>query len=153
MKPFLIIILLAFASCVPVRDPSNPVDFSPLDDKAARDLLEPFRNELQARGILFKAGQAFRYDGQNERAFLAAVDRFYLERPGFCPLLENGFLLSSQADTYATLAAPLTPENPPRVAALVYDLRAKPRFVFAVYDGSSRTPLEVTRCRTDPPPR
>ena len=134
----LLTLTLALISCAPtvVAPRLEPVSGDALAwSREFTDVLTHYR-------IGLTRGQVYRYDGADERAFLAAVDGFYLEAPGYCPTVD-AYQLAATGTLQMTLAAK---DN--GVRALIYDLSAKPRFIYAILEGSSAEKLPVTPCRT-----
>ncbi len=145
-KNIFLILIFVLAACVPVN---NKVEyaFAPLSEQTGLELTKPFDDQLKMLGIRLGPGLAYQYNGNDSRAFLFVVDRFYLEHPGFCPLAENGFLyLENNTGLFMSLAAPIEPQTGNPVIALVYDQNAKPKLRFVSLQGSSRTILPVTKC-------
>ena len=101
-----------------------------------------FADVLEYHRISFTAGQLYHYSGNDDKAFLAAVDGFYLEMPGYCPI-KDGYHVAPIGALQMTLAA-----KGSGVRALIYDLSRKPAFTYAILAGSSQQPLPVTPCRT-----
>ena len=144
-------------SCAPanqVRVPKADYLFTPLAATAVSTLAQPFKSNLERVGITLEEGQAFGYEGDDERAFYAAVDKFYLEHPGFCPV-ENAFLNAANS-LYLTVAArpaarPGDPGTVGEVWAFVYDQSRKPKLTFAFVKGSSSRAIAGTPCRVTAP--
>jgi hypothetical protein len=121
--------------------------FLPLTENVGLELVNPFKDQLKNLEIQLGSGMAYQYDGNDSRAFLVVVDRFYQEHPGFCPLVENGFLyLENQPGLFMTLAAPLQPQAGNPVIALVYDQTFKLKLTFVSLKGASRKVLAVNKC-------
>jgi hypothetical protein len=142
----LMAVIFGLVACVPV---SQKVEykFLPLTENVGLELVKPFKDQLKSLEIQLGSGVTYQYDGNDSRAFLVVVDRFYLEHPGFCPLIENGFLyLENQPGLFMTLAAPLEPQVGNPVIALVYDQTFKPKLTFVSLKGSSRKVLAVNKC-------
>ena len=106
-------------------------------------MLRDARGAINAVMVSYTLEIAQRYEGNDNRAFSLAIDRFYLEHPGFCPVV-GGFLISSSGRSAVTFTAD---EKGREVRAFVYDLVSRPRFSFAYVKGSSREVLPVTPCR------
>jgi hypothetical protein len=148
MKWLVAISLAAFIGCAPqVKAPdAYTVPFPDASPEIANTLLKAFTTTLKDLGITLtlEGVKAYRYEGVDDRAFLAATDRFYLDVPGYCPL-ERAFYYADNKTTLMTLAAK---PNSNQVRAFIYDLATRPKLVFAFYFGTSRTPLKIAPCRT-----
>jgi hypothetical protein len=98
--------LLLSSACVPRAAAPDPytVPFIEATSEVTNQLLEPFTSTLSSLGITVspETAKAYRYEGNNDTAFLAAIDRFYLENPGFCPL-EKAFYYADNKTTLITL--------------------------------------------------
>lgn len=117
--------------------------FQSLESARGLILIEPFRTVLNDLEIRIESGQAFRYDGDDDRAFLAAADAFYTTSPGFCPLREQAFHFLETQAVFMTIAA-----KELQVRVFVYDRTERPKLEYAYLNGSSTKKLEVTPCRT-----
>jgi hypothetical protein len=132
-----IAIILLLVSCAPAVVAPR---FEPVAGDALNQSQE-FTEILEHYKITLTNGKLYRYDGNDERAFLAAVDAFYLEKPGFCPVVD-GYYVTPNGQHQLTLAAQKT-----NIRAFIYNLSNKPKFEYAVLEGSSLEPLPVTPCR------
>jgi hypothetical protein len=133
-------ILLFLASCVPAV---LQYKFNSLDENKAREMATSFIPQLKAIGVqLEDRGTAFQYQGIDERAFLAVVDKFYLEHPGFCPL-QDAFFIAPEQNLYMTVAA-----KELEVAAFIYDQSQKPNLTFAFFNGKSSKKIPTIPCKT-----
>jgi hypothetical protein len=148
MKPrdwtFMIVALVT--ACAPKAVPNAySVPFQSLPSTEAVMLSEPFQATLTSLGIVLNISESkvFRYEGTDDRSFLAAVDRFYLESPGFCPL-EKAFYPGAN-NISMTLAAK---SGTTQVRAFMYNLSTRPKLVFAYIFGTSRNPLKTAPCHT-----
>ena len=141
-----LILMLVLSACVPsVGD--TKLEFKPLEINVAARLLESFKPVLKDLKITLEPVSAYRYAGSDDQALFGAVDVFYQQNPGFCPL-ENGFYSSPTANrVFLTLAA-----TGLEVRGFVYDLSSKPGFVFGFARGASVAVLKVKPCQTVSPP-
>jgi hypothetical protein len=138
---WLLVGLLGLVACAPSSAPPEQ-PWQAADEAVLTVLRTPFVELLQTRGITLGVGQAFRYEGSDERVFLQVIDQFYRQHPGFCPV-ERGFAAAPDRPLYITLAA-----NGLDVRALVYDQSRKPKLSFSFIQGSSLSALPTTPCRT-----
>jgi hypothetical protein len=138
----LVFLLAGLMSCVPSQ---VKYDYVSLPQSQVQELSAPFLKDLSKVGVKLETGAAYRYDGSDDRAFLATIDRFYLENPGFCPV-ENGFFFLEDRQLYLTLAA-----KDLQVRAFIYDQSLRPKLIFAFINASSATKLPVTPCQTAKP--
>ena len=142
-----LLLLLTISACTPQATPRDPysVPFTEAQPEIIGQLLQPFKTTLENTGVTLSTenAKAFRYDGTADTAFLAAIDRFYLENPGYCPL-EKAFYYAENKTTLMTLAAK---PNTTLIKAFIYDLASRPKFVFTYLSGSSRTPQKTAPCR------
>jgi hypothetical protein len=132
---------VAFIGCAPRGAPIYT--FQSLETARALALIEPFRAVLKDLEIRVEGGRAFRYDGDDDRAFLAAADAFYMESPGFCPLRDGAFHFLEGRAVFMTIAA-----KELQVRVFVYDRTERPKLEYTYLNGSSMKKLEVTPCRT-----
>jgi hypothetical protein len=139
MIRFLLLFCITLAACAPRVNYS----FEATEGAKASELIEPFRNVLERFEIRNASGVAYRYDGNDEKAFLVAADRFYAESPGFCPLQSNAFHYLDGQAVFMTIAAKKTD-----IRLFVYDRSKFPQLIFAYYTAVSAKQLEVTPCRT-----
>jgi hypothetical protein len=132
------VLFIALMGCAPpaVTFQFTPTTTSPLN------LARVFPDVLQYYKIQFSKGTSFEYTGTDERAFLAVVDSFYLEVPGYCPMID-GYHVSSTGFWQMTLAA-----KDKGVRALIYNLNQKPKFEYAILEGQSLEPLPTRPCST-----
>jgi hypothetical protein len=135
-------LMVGLMSCIPSQ---VKYEYINLPQSQVQALSAPFVNDLTKAGIKLETGSAYRYDGSDDRAFLATIDRFYLENPGFCPV-ENGFFFLEDRQLYLTLAA-----KDFQVRAFIYDQSLRPKLLFAFINASSATKLPVTPCQTAKP--
>jgi hypothetical protein len=138
---YLILLILAFSSCVPAEVKAT-YTFSDLEPAKTTELSNVFQPVFQQLGIRIGGGKAFRYEGKDDRAFLATIDRFYLEHPGFCPL-QDAFFVAPDQSLYMTLAA-----KDFEVAAFIYDQSRRPSLIFAYLGGKSIKKIPTIPCRT-----
>ncbi len=141
MKWFCLVFVMVMVSCVPRA--SIQYNFDLIGEKQASDLPIEFQTELKNMGITTGKGTAYQYAGTDDRAFLIAADRFYLENPGFCPLLENSFHFIPNQAVYMTIAAKNL-----EIRLFVYDRSDLPRLKFAYFQGIAKQKLAVSPCRT-----
>ena len=141
MKYLIVLLVLVINSCVPVEVKADYV-FSDLEPAKATELSTVFQPVFKQLGIRIGTGKAFRYEGKDDRAFLATIDRFYLEHPGFCPL-QNAFFAAPDQSLFMTLAA-----KDLEIAAFVYDQSRRPNLVFAYLDGKSTKKIPTVPCKT-----
>jgi hypothetical protein len=149
MKPCVLVLLgILFGACAPRAATPDPfsVPFTEAAPEIALQLLQPFGNTLRDLSItlVLEGAKTYRYDGSNDTAFLAAIDRFYLENPSYCPL-EKAFYYAENKTTLMTIAAK---PNTTLIKAFIYDLASRPKFVFAYVSGSSKTPQKTAPCRS-----
>ncbi len=138
--------IFLLAACAPQTAPSPySIPFVETSTETATTLLLAFKNTLRTLEITLdtQTAKAYKYEGTNDKAFLAAIDRFYLENPGFCPL-EKAFYYADNKTTLMTLAAK---PNTTEIRAFIYDLAQRPKLSFAFYQGNSKTPLKTAPCR------
>jgi hypothetical protein len=148
MKKVVAILLAFLAGCAPQVKPPDAysVPFQDASPEVATALAKGFSQTLKDLGVtlMLEGAKAYRYEGVDDRAFLAATDRFYLDAPGHCPL-ERAFYYADNKTTLMTLAAK---PNSNQVRAFIYDLAVRPKLVFAFYSATSRAPLKTVPCRT-----
>jgi hypothetical protein len=132
---------VALVACTPRITPNYT--FEPVGEDRALELAKPFQKVLDELGIRMDSGQSFRYEGDDDRAFLVAADGFYTAASGFCPLQSNAFHFLEDRAVFMTVAA-----KGLQVRLFVYDRSARPRFEFAYLNAESVKKLEVTPCRT-----
>jgi hypothetical protein len=147
---------LGLAACAPARQgpPVRPeFTFNPQSETVTAALSQAFKSPLYDARIRLGKGKSFKYEGTDQRAFLAMIDRFYLEHPGFCPV-ENAFLFDQEHQVYLSLAAhpgtgigAASPEAR-EVRVLVYDQSQQPQLTFAFFEGLSTNPITASPCRT-----
>jgi hypothetical protein len=136
---------LLLVGCAPRTVPdAYSVVFLETAPSVASELSLPFAQVLASLEIRLDSGTAFRYEGADNNAFLAAIDRFYLENPGFCPL-EKAFYSAENKTTLMTLAAK---PNTTQIRAFIYDLASRPKLSFAYFVGLSRTVQKTAPCRS-----
>ncbi len=141
-----IILVFLFSACAPSASDTK-LEFKPLELGVTSRLLESFKPTLKDLKITLEPVGAYQYAGSDEQALFGAVDVFYQQNPGFCPL-ENGFYASPTANrVFLTLAA-----KGLEVRGFVYDLSSKPGFVFGFARGISVKELKVKPCQTVSPP-
>jgi hypothetical protein len=134
------LLLVSLMSCVPAV---LQYKFNSLDENKAREMVASFIPQLKAIGIqLEDRGTAYQYQGSDERAFLAVVDKFYLEHPGFCPL-RDAFFIAPEQNLYMTVAG-----KELEVAAFIYDQSQKPNLTFAFFNGKSTKKIPTIPCKT-----
>lgn len=106
---------------------------------------QEFLAPLERAGVSLEVAKAnaFTYSGEDEKAFFQAVDLFYTQHPGFCPV-EGGFLTGAKRN-FMTLAADVAGVA---VWAFAYDLSSKPKFRGAFIPGKSVKVLKVKPCQT-----
>jgi hypothetical protein len=137
--------VLLLVGCAPRTAPDAlSVVFVAAPVSLANELSLPFAQTLATLDIRLEQGTAFRYEGADNNAFLAAIDRFYLENPGFCPL-EKAFFYADNKTTLLTLAAK---PNTTQIRAFIYDLAGRPKLSFAYFVGSSRSVQKTAPCRS-----
>jgi hypothetical protein len=141
MKHALVALLLvSLMSCIPAV---VQYKFNSLDEIKARDMVASFIPQLKAIGVqLEDRGAAYQYQGSDERAFLAVVDKFYLEHPGFCPL-QDAFFIALEQNLYMTVAGKNL-----EIAAFIYDQSQKPNLTFAFFNGKSTKKISTVPCKT-----
>ena len=140
MKRFCLVFLMIMVSCVPRA--SIQYNFDLIGEKQASDLPVEFQAELNSMDITVGKGTAYRYAGTDDRAFLVAADRFYLENPGFCPLFENAFRYIPDRAIFMTIAA-----KGLEIRLFVYDRSDLPRLEFAYFQGVAKKKLATSPCR------
>ena len=142
----LVMLVLLLSACVPSASETK-LEFKPLEISVAARLLEGFKPVLKDLKVTLESVSAFQYVGSDDQALFGAVDVFYQQNPGFCPL-ENGFYSSPTVNrVFLTLAA-----KGLEVRGFVYDLSSKPGFVFGFARGVSLKELKVKPCQTVSPP-
>jgi hypothetical protein len=153
---------LALASCAPAAfggvqvlpstssQPSTSSVVSPLvltsaPANSVTEFAQEFVAPLERAGVSLEVAKAnaFTYSGEDDKAFFQAVDLFYTQHPGFCPV-EGGFLTGAKRN-FMTLAADVAGVN---VWAFAYDLSSKPKFRGAFIPGKSSSVLKVKPCQT-----
>lgn len=131
----------------PTTSPSTtgPLVLSSAPANSIAEYVQEFITPLERAGIALELSNAnaFSYTGEDEKAFFRAVDLFYTQHPGFCPV-EGGFLTGAKRN-FVTLAAD---SSGMQVWAFAYDLSAKPKFRGAFIPGKSSQVLKVKPCRT-----
>ena len=141
-----LILVLLLSACVPSASETK-LEFKSLKLSVTLKLLESFKPVLRDLKITLEPVSAFQYIGTDDQALFGAVDVFYQQNPGFCPL-ENGFYASPTANrVFLTLAA-----KGLEVRGFVYVLSSKPGFVFGFARGASVAVLKVKPCPTVSPP-
>ena len=99
--------LLAFVSaCAPAVTSAN-FEYAPLSATTAQAMVRGFAPTLEGLAINLERGSetALRYAGSDQQAFLAIIDRFYQQNPGFCPLERGGFHSDTSGKVFLTIAA------------------------------------------------
>jgi hypothetical protein len=147
---------LGLAACAPAKQaaPVRPeFSFNPQSETITEALGQVFKAPLAEDRVRLGKGKSFKYEGTDQRAFLAMIDRFYLEHPGFCPV-ENAFLFDQEHQVYLSLAAhpgtgigAVSPEAR-EVRVLVYDQSQQPQLTFAFFEGLSTSAVTANPCRT-----
>jgi hypothetical protein len=147
---------LGLAACAPAKQgpPLRPeFTFNPQSETITAALGQAFKAPLSEARVRLGTGKSFKYEGTDQRAFLAMIDRFYLEHPGFCPV-ENAFLFDQEHQLYLSLAAhpgtgigAASPEAR-EVRVLVYDQSQQPQLTFAFFEALSTNPITASPCRT-----
>jgi hypothetical protein len=148
MKTLLLCVLGAFAlsGCAPRTQetktlPPQVTVTSNLD--TYEYLLAPFKEDLQALGIQVARYQTFVYDGGDPDTFIKAINQFYRQYPGFCPL-ENAFFAASNQVQFMTLAG----NNSEQVRGFLFDHSQKPKLTYGYIEGISSQMLKATVCET-----
>ena len=140
-----LILMLVLSACAPSVSETR-LEFKPLEISVAARLLEGFKPVLKDLKVTLEPVSAFQYVGSDDQALFGAVDVFYQQNPGFCPL-ENGFYSSPTVNrVFLTLAA-----KGLEVRGFVYNLSSKPGFVFGFARGTSLKELKVKPCQTVSP--
>lgn len=141
---------LLLAACAPAAGTApvptaGPAEFAvgPADPAAAERLLAPFRADLAALGVTIERVAAFRYEGSDPDAFVAAINAFYRRNPGHCPLRE-AFYVAPDALRFMTVAS----DDGTSVRAFLYDQSRRPRLLYAYLEGVAARRLPAIRCET-----
>jgi hypothetical protein len=134
-------ILGALVCLVVACAPAVNLTFQTQSGTQAQQMVGSFKDVFSYYQVQIKEQMAYRYDGNDERAFLLAIDQFYLANPGFCPMVD-GFHVSSDGTLQLTMAA-----KKEQVTALIYDLRNKPKFEYTIASGISQTTPATRPCR------
>lgn len=108
-------------------------------------LVAPFHAYLEGRRIELMGARAFRYDGADPNAFVVAINKFYRDHPGFCPLVD-AFAAAPDGQRFLTLAS----DGTTSIKVFLYDHSERPQLTFAFADATSARVLPVTRCETAP---
>lgn len=137
-------LLMLVSACAPAVTSAN-FEYAPLSATTAQAMVQGFAPTLEGLAINLERGSetALRYAGSDQQAFLAIIDRFYQQNPGFCPLERGGFHSDTSGKVFLTIAA-----KGLEVRGFVYDLSARPRIDFALFAGSSAVVLKTQACRT-----
>ena len=140
-------LLLLLVACAPatetaVEPPTQTSD--PAANLATyRNLAQPFAADLERLGVTLTGYQVYRYEGADPNGFISAINTFYREYPGFCPLVE-GFYAAPSGVQFMTLAG----DNGTRIRAFLYDQSRRPRLTYAYAEGTSQQPLPAVVCET-----
>lgn len=145
MRSYLVLSVLLglLTACVPVaREHIEPAQAT-ADLATFERLVAPFENELDDLGITVLTFQTYRYNGDNPKAFIEAINTFYRQNPGFCPLQE-AFYPAQNGVQFMTLAG----RNGLEIRGFLYDQSRRPRLTYAYFSGSSTQVLPATVCET-----
>ena len=139
--------LLFLAACAPSTGPSVEPPTQASDPAANlatyRRLVQPFTADLERLGVTLTGYQVYRYEGADPNGFIGAVNTFYRENPGFCPLVE-AFYAAPSGVQFMTLAG----DNSTQIRAFLYDQSRRPRLTYAYAEGTSQQPLPAVVCET-----
>ena len=125
-------------SCVPASSTAtDDLTLSVSQEESFQHLIAPFERDLRELGI--SLGD---YTGSSQDAFTQAVNTFYRENPGSCPL-ENAFYASETGLQFMTLAAKGTD-----IRGFLYDQSRRPALSYAYFDGVAETAQAVIVCET-----
>jgi hypothetical protein len=124
---------------------TGPLVLNSAPSSSVTEYTQEFIAPLETAGVTLEVAKsnAFTYTGEDEKAFFQAVDLFYTQHPGFCPV-EGGFLTGAKRN-FVTLAADSSGRQ---VWAFAYDLSGKPKFRGAFIPGKSTKALKVKPCQT-----
>lgn len=142
---FAIILLSALTSCIPnTTTMSSESPESSLSEDSIRLLLSHFQQTLNQRGIQIDRVQGFDYNGNNPDAFTEAINSFYQNNTGFCPLANNAFTPSEQYALYLTLAG----DGGRNIRGFIYDLRRRPKLDYIYFDARASENIPTITCQT-----
>ncbi len=128
--------------CLMACAPAVSITFQPqVNNPLTQKMIVAFKAVFTYYQLQVKEQASYQYDGTDERAFLLAIDQFYLANPGFCPM-NDGFHVNADGTLQMTLAA-----KKEQVIAFIYDLRNKPKFVYVIVSGISQIEPPTRPCR------
>ena len=139
--------LLFLIACAPATETATEPPVQPSDPAANlatyQNLVAPFAADLERLGITLNDYQIYRYEGADPNGFIGAINAFYREYPGFCPLIE-AFYAAPNGVQFMTLAS----DNSTQIRAFLYDQSRRPRLTYAYASGTSQQPQAAVVCET-----
>ena len=140
---FLSSLLLLLCSCVPASSTAtDDLALSSSQKESFQYLMTPFERDLRELGISLGDYESYEYRGSSQDGFTQAVNTFYRDNPGFCPL-GNAFYASETGLQFMTLAA-----KGIDVRGFLYDQSRRPALSYAYFDGVAETAQAVIVCET-----
>ena len=139
--------LLFLSACAPATETAAEPPVQPSDPAANlatyQSLVAQFATDLERLGVTLTDYRIYRYEGADPNGFISAINTFYREYPGFCPLVE-GFYAAPNGVQFMTLAG----DNGTQIRAFLYDQSRRPRLTYAYVEGTSRQPQTAVVCET-----
>jgi hypothetical protein len=139
----LVLLTIALEGCAPAAKQQAALPVERADDATFQGLLSPFGGVLDELGVSVASFETFRYEGTDKAAFVQAINAFYKQNPGFCPL-EDAFFAAESGLQFLTLAS----NNGNEVRGFLYDQSRKPKLTYAYFTGSSAQRLTAIVCET-----
>jgi hypothetical protein len=145
---FGLLLAAGVAACAPrvvEAPPPPPLEVTPLGSAEFNALVAPFGKTLGALGVAqYDRYWVYRYGGVEDDAFISATNEFYLQNPGFCPLVENAFFASETGTQFMTLAG----NNTNELRGFLYDQSQRPRLTYAYFAVRGNGPFQAIVCET-----
>ncbi len=139
--------LLFLIACAPATEtatePPTQASDPAVNLATYQSLVAPFAADLERLGVTLNDYQIYRYEGANPNGFINAINTFYREYLGFCPLVE-AFYAAPNGVQFMTLAS----DNSTQIRAFLYDQSRRPRLTYAYVEGTSQQPQTAVVCET-----
>ena len=143
-----IVLIALLEACTPAAGGAGSVETEPVEVETAEaatftKLAAPFREELRRLGVEVGPVRVYRYEGSDPNAFIEAINTFYRDNPGFCPLVE-AFYPAENGVQFMTLAG----DNRYNIRGFLYDQSRRPALTYAYFEGTSARVLPAISCET-----